>query len=248
MDDIAKLDPQVAARFTDMAEVLDVLIRLHDREVDAAYIKAFHVHQVAQWMAAQLRSDTARDAALELGDAIDALCPEPSGATIDALCAEYADLYLCHSYRVSPNGSVWLTEDHLERQLPMFEVREWYEHYDISVPNWRVRADDHLVHELQFVAFLCRFGTLVGATDAARFLDEHVLSWAPEFFKQAQRHIRQPLYMATYRLTAAVLEELRDTLEEETGVPRTVRLAAPPKATRSLEEDAPYIPGLAESW
>ena len=129
------------------------------------------------------------------------------------------------------------------------DVREWYSHYDIAVPDWRRRADDHLVHEFQFVAFLCRFGTVVGALDAARFLDAHVLPWVPDFCRQGLVHIRQPLYRASFELTLAVLEELRDRLEEETGLARAVASAPGRKGRRTPdEEDAPYLPGLAESW
>lgn len=246
--EIVNLTAETEARLTSLADVLDVLIRLHDREVDAPYLAGFHRHDLARWIAGQLTSGPGKQSAKALGATVAALLPVSRPDTLDPLSAEYADLYLCHGYRVSPSGSVWLTEDHLERQLPMFEVREWYDHYDITVPNWRVRADDHLVHELQFVALLCRSGTQVGATDAARFLDQHVLPWVPEFCRQALLRIEQPLYRATFELTRATLEELRDALQEAIGLPPAVRLAAPPKATRTLEEDAPYIPGLAESW
>ncbi|PIE18283.1 MAG: hypothetical protein CSA65_05075 [Proteobacteria bacterium] len=240
---VPELTEGQVAKLATASEVLDLLIRLHDREVDAAFLQGMRDHDLAGWLSGVLVSQHGQDAAAALCEAL------AVDADMDLLAAEYADLYLTHGYRVSPSGSVWMTEDHLERQLPMFDVREWYDHYDVTVPNWRVRADDHLVHELQFVSFLCAHGNGVAAADAANFLDQHVLPWLPEFCRQAAKRVEQPLYAALMALTLAVLDELRDMLAEITGIARNVRVAAPPKAHREAdEEDVAYMPGLAESW
>lgn len=246
MADKVTLTPDQQARLASASEVLDVLVRLHDREVDGPFLQGLGEHGVAGWLRDVLSSQAGCTAADDLGAALPV---DPGVAQLDALAAEFADIYLTHGYRVSPSGSVWLTEDHLERQLPMFDVRDWYDHYDVTVPNWRVRADDHLVHELQFVSFLCAHGNEVAAADAARFLDDHVLSWVPEFCRQARKRLQQPLYRALMDLTLAVLDEVRDLLEDITALPRNVRLAAPPKAHREADEDdVAFMPGLAESW
>lgn len=246
MADVAGLSRKDVTRLERHADVLDVLIRLFDRELDADFLSGFHTHDLAGWIASQGKQ--AAPPARALGKAVAALSSPPDTGVLDELAAEYADLMLTNGYRVSPSASVWLTEDHLERQLPMFDVREWYEHYDISVPDWRCRADDHLVHLLQFLGFLCRGATVTSAGDAARFMDAHVLSWVPEFCRQAQPHLRAPFYQGAVDLLVAVLEDLRDDLQDVTGVERIERLAAPPKSSRTYEEDAPYMPGLAESW
>lgn len=237
------------ARLTELADGLDVLIRFHDREVDAELVAALAAAPVVPSLAPVLQEPTARVLVEELTSALEALGPEPNAAQLDLLAADYADIYLTHGYRVAPNGSVWLTEDKLERQLPMFEVRDWYEHYDIRVPNWRVRADDHLVHELQFVSLLCRAGAFVPVQDAARFLDLHVLPWVPEFCCRAAARVEQPLYAAVMGLTDVWLEELRQELEAITGRERQVREVRDLDTQRSPEpEAAPYVPGAAESW
>lgn len=243
---MAELNSQDIARLATASEVLDLLIRLHDREAEADFLRGLGEHGVDAWLSEVLVSKPGKEAAAAFSAA---LPRDPDAALMDDLAAEFADLYLTHGYRVSPSGSVWLTEDHLERQLPMFDVREWYDHYDVQVPNWRVRADDHLVHELQFVSFLCAHGNVVAAQDAATFMDQHVLPWLPEFCRQAGKRVQQPLYAALMALTLAVLDELRDLLENITGVERNIRLAAPPKAQREADEqDVAYMPGLAESW
>ncbi|MDQ2088927.1 TorD/DmsD family molecular chaperone [Marimonas arenosa] len=238
-----------AARLRHLAEGLDVLIRFHDRELDRDLLAALRRHDVAAGLRDVAGTDASRQAVQALSGALDDIGAAPDESTLDDLAAEFADLYLTHGYRVSPSGSVWLTEDKLERQMPMFEVRDWYEHYGISVPDWRVRADDHLVHELQFVSFLCSMGQGVAAMDAARFLDLHVLAWLPEFCRRASDRVRQPLYAAVMQLTLAYLDDLRSELEAITGLPRDVREIADLDTSRKFTpEPEPYVPGVAESW
>ena len=241
--------PAEAARLSGLADGLDVLIRLHDRELDAEVLYGLQSHHVAESLIELLAKGDGQTAARALATAISQIGPEPDDAVLDELAADYADLYLTHGYRVAPSGSVWLTEDKLERQLPMFEVRDWYEHYGVSVPDWRVRADDHLVHELQFVSLLCHAGNRVAAQDAGRFMDLHVLPWMPEFCRRAAARVNQPVYAAMMTLTGLYLDELRTALETITGLPRDVREVKDLNTERAPEPEAEaYVPGLAESW
>jgi TorA maturation chaperone TorD len=231
-----------------LAEGLDVLIRFHDREIDRDLLEGLHRHDVMAGLALLMPGAASRLALRDLAAALEQVGLDPAPATLDDLAAEYADLFLTHGYRVSPSGSVWLTEDRLERQIPMFDVREWYDHYGVSVPNWRVRPDDHLVHELQFLSHLAQMGSEVPATDMARFLDLHVLPWLPEFCRKAEDRVRAPLYVALLRLTRHYLDDLRDGLEDLTGLPRAVRACPGQAAPQTADGPAPYVPGVAESW
>ena len=236
-------------RLARLADGLDILIRLHDREFERDLIEELARHDAIRGLGALLSTAEGRAAAAGLAAAVSALGAEPTEDALDELAADFADLYLTHGFRVAPNGSVWLTEERLERQMPMFDVRDWYDHYGVSVPNWRVRADDHLVHELQFVAHLCRLGGPVAAGDAGRFLDLHVLPWVPEFCERAASRVRQPVYAGLMQLTLAYLEELRSCLEGITGRPRAVRAPLPAEgALAPAPEDAPFVPGVAEGW
>ena len=245
--DARTLGSDAASRLADLADVVSVLARFHDREVDARTIDWLRQFDVAGFFAEVLTSAPGRAAAKAFTAAVVALPERPSAEVVDDLAAEYASIYLNHAYRASPSGSVWLTEDRLERQMPMFDVREWYDHYDISVPDWRRRADDHIVPELEFVAHLCRFGAMSGAEDAAGFLDGHVLNWMPEFLEKAARPAQCALYRAILQMTDAVLDELRDELEAITGRARQVAFPTSDDAQQA-ETAAPYFPGVAESW
>ena len=240
-NDLASLAP--------LAQGLSLLIRLHDREADAELIEGLREHDAAGLCAALLPDASA--VAGELAAALAALPAPPDQASLDLLAAEYADVYLTHGYRIAPTGSVWLTEEKLERQEPMFAVREWYEHYGMSVPEWRIRSDDHLVHELQFVAHLLGLGSEDAARDAARFMDRHVLVWVPQFCALMAERCEQPLMIATARLTSAYLQGLRDALEAATGEARWLPEEGEvviPYSLSQLEEDVAYMPGVTESW
>ena len=226
---------------------LALLIRLHDREADQEFLNGLREIDAAGFFSVLLDNQTEAKA---FGAALDALPEVLDGATLDQLAAEYADVYLTHSYRLSPAGSVWLTEEMLDRQEPMFAVREWYEHYGIEVPNWRLRSDDHIVHELQFVEHLLGLGTETAARDAARFMDKHVLVWVPKFCTLMAERCQQPFLIVGAQLTAAYLETLRDLLEDLTDKPRwvPVKVPKPEYKLSELNDDIAYMPGVSDSW
>ena len=229
-------------------QILALLIRLHDREADNDLLGGLRSIDAGMVFGAVLDDPKL---AQEFGAALAGL-PEPAdAATLDQLAAEYADVYLTHSYRIAPTGSVWLTQEKLERQEPMFAVREWYEHYGVTVPDWRLRSDDHIVHELQFVEHLLGLGTETATRDAARFLDRHVLVWVPQFCALMAERCQQPLLITGAKLTGAYLEALRDLLQELTGEERwqpSEDEKVAPYSLTELAEDIAYVPGVAESW
>jgi len=233
------------------AELTGLLVRLHDREPDEALLFGLSEASVNTWMSGIVATPAANQALDNLQNCLADL-PEPlDEVVLDILAAEYADIYLNHSYRLAPTGSVWLTDEHLERQEPMFAVRAIYEQYGIEVPNWRLRSDDHLVHEMQFVAHLCELGSMDAARDAVNFLDLHVLNWVPEFCQKVTERARVPFFIASAEVTGAWLEELRDMLEVITGIERPVEEVEDTSNRITLFDidiDRPYAPGVAESW
>ena len=245
---LAPIDAEGAAAMRAAGEALSVLIRLLDREADAALIDGLRTAEAGAMFAELLPVGGGREAGEALQAALDALPAAAGPEVTDILAADYADCFLTHGYRLSPHGSVWLTEERLERQQPMFDVREWYEHYGLSAPDWRLRSDDHLVHELQFVQHLLTRATPDSALDAAVFLDRHLLPWAPEYGRQMQARCETPLL----RATGAVLEHLpravRDLLAELTGVAVDIAPLPGDKPHAKAPEQQMYIPGAQPSW
>ncbi len=247
----APLSEEVKSLLSEAAEDLHLIVRFHDRELDAEFIDGLRQHPLSDWFGAATRESNISDAAGELDQALALLPSKLDEKVLDFLAAEFADIYLCHNYRIAPTGSAWLTEERLERQEPMFEARERYAKYGITVPDWRLRPDDHIVHELQFLAYLCEQATMQCASDAADFLDQNVLNWIPDFANAIIERAKQPIYIASAMLTLAHIKMLRDLLETITGIARPVEEPESRKnVVRLIDVDLeqPYVPGVQESW
>ncbi len=177
-------------------------------------------------------------------------------AVLDDLAADYADIYLNHSIQASPMESVWLDEDGLAMQEPMFQVREWYGRFGMAAENWRRRTDDHLVLQLQFLAQLAERLPQQGdrgeyLAEMARFLDEHLLRWVGQFAERVAQRCGTPFYAGVVLLTAAWLEAFRDLLAELLEQPRPsaeeIEERMRPKA-EPVAVPVKFVPGAAPSW
>lgn len=202
-----------------VAADLRLLAALHDREPTAALLTELRRAPFASQLGLVLESEGSRQALAALDGALSALPAEIDGNVVDDLAAGYADIYLTHHLRASPLESVWLDEDHLVRQEPMFEVRKWYRHYGLGTADWRNRPDDHLVLELQFLAELLGLEAAPAALgDAARFLDEHPLKWIGLFAERVATKGGHDYFAALALLTSGYLHELRARLAAFTEV------------------------------
>jgi len=134
-------------------------------------------------------------------------------------------------------------------QEPMFQIRAIYRRYGLAVQDWRIRSDDHLVLQLQFVSHLMENG--VGIREVARFLDEHLLRWLPDFATRVASRCATPFYAGLSAFTATYMEEVRDSLVEILGEPRPtaeeIDQRMRPVHTAPLPEPK-YAPGSAPSW
>jgi len=234
----------VSADLTDLAA-------LHDREVDAQALERLRLANEQGLLRLRLVNEGSRAALFLLDEALRDLPAEIGGDLLDDLAADYADIYLNYGLRAAPNESIWLDEDNLAMQAPMFEVRSLYQRHGLQVPDWRRRADDHLVHELQFLAHLLdpEAGDTLG--EAAAFLDEHLLLWLPDFSARVAQRCATPFYAGLAAVTATYLDELRELLERILGQPRTPREEIEERRRRARESDpAPsaFVPGSAPTW
>jgi TorA maturation chaperone TorD len=231
-------------------DLLD-LAALHDREVDAAALERLRAAAAQDLLRLRLVNEGGRAALFLLDEALRGLPAVVDGALLDDLAADYADIYLTYGLRAAPNESVWLDEDNLAMQAPMFEVRALYRRHGLQVPDWRQRADDHLVHELQFLAHLLDPETGDTLGEAGAFLDEHLLLWCPDFSARVAQRCATPFYAGLAAVTAAYLDELRELLERVLGQPRTPREVVEERRRRArASEPAPsaFVPGSAPTW
>lgn len=198
------------------AEDLRALVWLHEVERAPAVLVELHrsgfpqtlsllapEHAAVTQMAAALAAlaDTAKDD--------DARCT-------DDLAADYAGIYLTHSLRAAPYESVWRDEDQLMMQAPTFAVRDFYTRHGVVVQNWRHQSDDHLSHELRFVALLLERGE---RREAARFLRTHLLVWLPMFTEKVEQRAETRFYADLATLTLACVQSCVERLPSVVVIP-----------------------------
>lgn len=241
-----------------VAEDLSAFALLHDRELDADSIARLRHTGFPDGLALALKSDRAVEALHMMRTAV-ALLPQPADPSgLDDLAADFADIYLTYKLRASPCESVWLDEDGLTLQAPMFTIRQWYRRHGLAAENWRVRSDDHLVLQLQFVAHLLDAAEDEVLAEAARFLDAHLLLWIGDFAGLVVTRCATPFYAALAALTAAYLEELRDLLAAVLREPRPdpemirkellARREDVGRLTGALDNPVESIPAKTPSW
>lgn len=169
----------------------------------------------------------------------------------DELAADYAAIYLNNYCSASPQESYWLDEENLAWQEPMFRVRETYREFGLAVENWRVHADDHLVPQLEFIAFLfSEADTENRLEQAASFMDEHLLLWLEDFSARVAKRCDTKFYATLAVLTNIYCETLRNILAEMLDMPRLDKKEMLAKLERERVQAVPvkFIPGTEASW
>jgi TorA maturation chaperone TorD len=237
-----------------LADDLEQLIRLNDRELDAPTLAALAATGFPSGLALMPAGEAGDAACAHMAAALAALPQPPLAAVLDELAADYAAIYLNNALGASPYESVWLDDDHLACQQSMFELREIYAASGLQASDWRSRFDDHFVFQLQYL----RHGLLRDAVDGekmADFIDEHLGYWFPDFARRVADHCRTPLYAAVAELTHVWLLAFRALLDEiyDRPVPAWEEMTA--RINRKLARDkadiAPirFFPGgQGPSW
>lgn len=250
---VAAVDLEKAAAVARFAravgEDIGLLAALHDREPDARTVAALQTASLSERLNITLAGPRAQFA-LQAFDTVVTSLPSPiTDEALDELAVAYADVYLRHYYRASPTELVWMTEYGLERQAPMFAVRERYRRHDLVVTDWANRPDDHIVIELRYVAeLLGRAERPEALVEPAQFLDDHVLRWIGQFADRLAAAQAPDLYIALALVTVAYLDELRGHLVEITGFERPSSAADASAPDGKTTAEAAYLPGVAPSW
>ncbi len=230
---------------------LTTLALVHHAELDDAVLAHLRLNAFPQGLGLRLTSQAGLDALVAMESAMGAL-PSPLPADVlDELAADYAAIYLTYAYRASPCESVWLDQEGLGMQAPMFQVREFYRQFDLAAANWRIRPDDHLVIELHFLACLMEDDHPQALPEAARFLDEHLLRWLPLFARRVSARCATAFYAGAALLTAAYCDELRDVLAALLRSPRPTQEELEARMRPRHDNDVvplQYVPGAAPSW
>lgn len=234
-----------------IADDFELLADLHDREPSKALVEALKDDGLESSLAIVLRSARSRAAFEAFAEAVREVPAPVDQRVLDDLAAAYADVYFRHSYRASPAESVWLTEDGLEQQAPMFRIRAWYRRHHLRVTDPANRPDDHVVLQLRFLAHAASHAkSAADLAEVAQFLDEHLLLWIDRFASRLAETGAPLWFAALAEVTASYLEEVRGHLTVITGRERTVPEVTADTSCGLAGRDAagPYMPGVAPSW
>lgn len=230
-----------------LADDLDQLIRLHDRELDTETLAALRAADFPRGLALLPDGEAGVAACTKMAAAL------AEAATVDDLAADYAAIYLNNSLGASPYESVWLDDEHLTCQQPMFELRETYAAAGFRVAD-RGRHDDHLVWQLHYLSRLLT-NPAVDPEKPANFIDEHIGYWFPDFARRVALCCETPFYAALAELTCSWLIRFRLLLSEINSLPLPERKATGERIRRKLAlgkiEVAPvrFAPGAqGASW
>ena len=189
----------------------------------------------------------------------------PDTTFMDDLAADYAAIYLTGALEASPFESFWVSDEHLLCQEAMFELRALYAADGLRVPDWRMRPDDHLVFQLQFLARrLVRTTVQSDVAPAistqghwrslAEFLDRHLLRWLPDFTYRVSLRCDTSFYAALALLSNAWCQQLRDVIALHLGEPRPSQeeveaILRPNPYGEAKPEPLRFMPGIGgPSW
>lgn len=237
-----------------LVDDLDQLIRLHDRELDGTTLHALKAVDFPAGLALAADGASGEQAYANLAAALAALPAEPPPAVLDELAADYAAIYLNNSLGASPYESVWLDDEHLACQRPMFELREIYAGAGFGATDWRQRFDDHLVLQLHYLRHVLA-APAVDGEKLANFIDEHIGYWFPDFARRVALGCATPFYAALAEVSHVWLIRLRGVLEEIYACPVPEREVLAARIQKKLAFDkaeiAPlrFMPGAqGPSW
>ena len=231
-----------------LADDLDQLIRLHDRELDAEILIALQDAKFPDGLALLPQGAVGEAACTNMAAAL----REPP--LLDELAADFAAIYLNNCFGASPYESVWLSDDHLACAEPMFELRALYAAAGLQVADWRNRFDDHFVLQLHYLRHRLAMAT-VDPENLANFIDEHIGYWFPEFARRVALQCDTAFYAALAELTHVWLIRCRQLLAELYDLPvpsrQTIAARINKKMVRDKAEVAPlrFMPGAdGPSW
>ena len=247
-------DMSTLAQFCDaIACDLAELATLHDTEPDAELLESLRKCDFPSTLKLHLTSSAANEGSERMRTALESLPTSIDQQVLDELAADYAAIYLTLAVRASPNESVWIDDEQLERQQPMFQVREYYRRHGLAAANWRQRADDHLVLQLQFLSHLFKRHATSGSIDLSevtQFMDEHLLRWLPEFGARVSTGCATLFFAGLAQLTAGYCEELRELLATILDEPRPSQEEIDQRmAPKGTVQEVPlrFIPGIGPS-
>lgn len=199
---------------------LRLLARLHAEVPTPALLELLRQAPVTRGPLALDRDDALQAAAL-VDEVVSDLPDRITRRSIAQLAADFAAIHHSGELRACPTEGPWLDEE--MRADAAASLLRWRNglgtglEEELRRPPLDRLADDHIATELLLLATLLDHGRRL---DALRFLDRHLLRWAPDFCSRVATRCREPFFAGIAILTNAHLDDLRDRLGELCGLPR----------------------------
>lgn len=234
-----------------VAHDLSLLALLHNQEPESEQLTRLRSSTPNECWCTPVRSPPRAQAQQAWHEALQAMEIPIGDACLTRLWADFSGIYIMHTFRASPEESVWFSEEGCTRQESMFQVRAWYKRHGLEAQDWRTMADDHLVVQLQFIAYLFEQTSEATLSEAAQFMDEHLLRWIDRFAQRVCARCESAYFAALASLTGTYLHELRENLAELLGKPIPSQEEIESKmqpSSRWVEKPIHFVPGVAPTW
>lgn len=236
------------AAAVELADDAATLALLHEGELPAQFVADLRTIGFPDNLSLVPATADSRAAADAMRLAVQSLPVAEDRGGLDALAADYAAIYLTGAYDAWPCESVWLDDDHLICQRPMFELRTLYGTLDLAVRDWRRQPDDHLATQLRFVAHLLGSANRTGdASMLAGFLDDHLLRWLPDFAARVRARAGEPFYRALAPLTEHWCRDLRALLGERAAASDAQRAPRPATVPRTTVAPIRFVRSIGSA-
>jgi TorA maturation chaperone TorD len=204
--------------FAASAKGLRLLARLHAEVPTPALLESLRQAPVSRGPLALDRDDALQAAAL-VDEVVSDLPDRITRRIIAPLAADFAAIHHSGELRACPTEGPWLDEE--MRADAAASLLRWRNglgpEEELRQPPLDRLENDHIATELALLAALLDHGRTL---DALRFLDRHLLRWAPEFCSRVATRCREPFFAGIAILTNAHLDDLRDRLGELCASPR----------------------------
>lgn len=130
---------------------------------------------------------------------------------------EYSRLFILAfpNATVQPYGSYWIETEQCLMGRSTMEVKEMMAEYGIEVAENTGLLPDHIVSELEFMAYLANQDD-EKALQTQRQLLEHLIRWTPQFITALKKAEPVPYY----QLTADFLDQLINSDVQELNSPK----------------------------
>ena len=225
--------------------------RLHAKELDQQQTHQLQAAGFPRGLGFKLESEEAAPVIAHLAEQVSNWPEALSQSELDELAADFAAIYLTCHYGSCPQESYWMDEDHLTMQKPMFQLREILEQQGLEVSDVHQFADDHLVNELELLAyFLEQKPDLAGLGKIADFMDEHLLRWVMSFSERVALMCESEFYAGLALITGLYCEAFRDllaqVLDQKRPTKREIDARMNPKKVVTVPLQ--FIPGIQKSW